>query len=77
MKRILDPRFRYVPSFETDVRKTFERLRREQQAALASIVTARYRWTAPSSEAMRSTLAAGSPATSTSMAPRGGSRMAN
>lgn len=29
MKRILDPTFRYVPSFETDVRKTFERARRE------------------------------------------------
>ena len=33
MKRILDPAFRYVPSFETDVRKTFERARREQQEA--------------------------------------------
>jgi len=29
MKSILDPDFRYVPSFETDVRKTFERVRRE------------------------------------------------
>jgi len=29
VKRILDPTFRYVPSFETDVRKTFERARRE------------------------------------------------
>ena len=33
MKRILDPGFRYVPSFETDVRKTFERARREQREA--------------------------------------------
>ena len=30
MKRILDPEFRYVPSLKTDVRKTFERVRREQ-----------------------------------------------
>ena len=29
MKRILDPEFRYVPSLKTDVRKTFERVRRE------------------------------------------------
>ncbi len=29
MKSILDPGFRYVPSFETDLRKTFERVRRE------------------------------------------------
>jgi len=27
VKRILDPQFRYVPSFETDVRRTFERIR--------------------------------------------------
>jgi hypothetical protein len=32
MKRILDPLFRYRPSFATDLRKTFERLRRERQA---------------------------------------------
>ncbi len=29
MKSILDPDFRYVPSFGTDLRKTFERVRRE------------------------------------------------
>jgi hypothetical protein len=29
MKRILDPSFRYRPSFATDVRETFERIRRE------------------------------------------------
>jgi len=34
VKRILDPQFRYVPSFGTDVRRTFERVRREQRAAL-------------------------------------------
>ena len=33
MKRILDPAFRYVPALETDVRKTFERVRRERQEA--------------------------------------------
>jgi len=32
MKRILDPSFRYVPSHETDVRKTFERIRKEREA---------------------------------------------
>ena len=30
MKRILDPSFRYKPSFATDLRKTFARLRRER-----------------------------------------------
>ena len=34
MKSILDPSFRYTPSSETDVRKTFERIRREQQAQI-------------------------------------------
>lgn len=32
MKRILDGSFHYVPSYQTDLRKTFERLRREQPA---------------------------------------------
>jgi hypothetical protein len=31
MKRILDRTFKYVPSAETDIRKTFARIRREQQ----------------------------------------------
>jgi len=31
MKHILDSAFRYKPSFDTDVRKTFERVRRQQQ----------------------------------------------
>lgn len=31
MKSILDPAFRYIPSIETDVRKTFDRIRREQR----------------------------------------------
>lgn len=32
MKRILDPSFRYTPSYGTDLRKTFERIRRELQS---------------------------------------------
>jgi hypothetical protein len=32
MKHILDSSFRYKPSFDTDVRKTFERVRKQQQA---------------------------------------------
>ncbi|HET9764413.1 MAG TPA: hypothetical protein VFR50_12910 [Casimicrobiaceae bacterium] len=35
MKSILDPTFRYVPSVETDLRKTFARVRREQRASVA------------------------------------------
>jgi hypothetical protein len=31
MKHILDSDFRYRPSFDTDVKKTFERARRQQQ----------------------------------------------
>jgi hypothetical protein len=31
MKHILDSDFRYRPSFDTDVRKTFEKARRSQQ----------------------------------------------
>jgi hypothetical protein len=33
MRRIYDPSFRYTPSYETDLRKTFERIRLEQAAA--------------------------------------------
>jgi len=36
MKSILDRSFKYIPSHETDVRKTFERAR-QQRAANASI----------------------------------------
>jgi hypothetical protein len=32
MKSILDPTFRYTPSVETDVRRTFARIRRELRA---------------------------------------------
>ena len=42
MKSILDPSFRYTPSVETDLRKTFARVRRElrktQQAAIPANV---------------------------------------
>jgi hypothetical protein len=31
MKRILDTSFRYTPSFDTDVRRTFERIKRQQR----------------------------------------------
>jgi hypothetical protein len=33
MKRLLDPTFKYVPSEQTDIRKTFARIKREQQQA--------------------------------------------
>ena len=32
MKSILDPTFKYVPSSKTDIRKTFERIRKEQKS---------------------------------------------
>ena len=31
MKSLLDPSFRYVPSTQTDIRKTFARVRREMR----------------------------------------------
>ena len=34
MKSVFDSSFRYTPSSHTDVRKTFERIRREQQAKI-------------------------------------------
>jgi hypothetical protein len=37
-RSILDREFRYRPSFATDVRKTFERIRREQQEAREKIL---------------------------------------
>lgn len=33
MKSILDPTFRYVPAAQTDIRKTFARVRREMKQA--------------------------------------------
>jgi len=38
MKSILDPSFRYTSSLHTDVRKTFERIRRELQRDAAKTV---------------------------------------
>ena len=35
MKSILDPTFHYVPSTQTDLRKTFSRIRREMARARA------------------------------------------
>jgi|KBSMisStandDraft_5_1062788.scaffolds.fasta_scaffold2670183_1 hypothetical protein len=32
MKSILDPSFRYTPSINTDIRKTFARIRRDLRA---------------------------------------------
>lgn len=36
MKSILDPKFKYVDSYGTDLRKTFARIRREQREARAA-----------------------------------------
>jgi len=36
MKSILDRSFRYTPSVDTDLRKTFARIRREQRLSAAS-----------------------------------------
>ena len=38
-KSILDPAFRYRPSHATDVRETFERVRRERRLVPASAAT--------------------------------------
>jgi hypothetical protein len=34
MKHIFDAAFRYKPSFDTDVRETFEKIRKQQAQAL-------------------------------------------
>ena len=39
MKSILDPSFRYTTSVNTDLRKTFARIRREQQRLARSEAT--------------------------------------
>ena len=39
MKSILDPTFKYTPSVQTDVRKTFARIRRELRAQEAKAGT--------------------------------------
>jgi hypothetical protein len=38
MKSILDRSFRYVPSGQTDIRKTFARIKREQEKQKSSPV---------------------------------------
>jgi hypothetical protein len=45
MKRLLDPTFKYVPSGQTDIRKTFARVRREQaqQSQAKAVVPLRKR----------------------------------
>ena len=40
MKSILDPQFHYTPSVETDLRKTFARIRREQRRAQEAVALA-------------------------------------
>lgn len=40
MKSILDPTFHYVPSTQTDLRKTFSRVRREMARAKSVQATA-------------------------------------
>jgi hypothetical protein len=37
MKSILDRSFRYTPSYATDVKATFARIRREQRAAAPAL----------------------------------------
>jgi hypothetical protein len=38
MKSILDPSFKYTPSLKTDVRKTFDRIRREREEQIRPAV---------------------------------------
>ena len=45
MKSIFDSSFKYTPSFQTDVQKTFDRIRREQQAQILQEEQARIRRT--------------------------------
>jgi hypothetical protein len=40
MKSILDPQFHYTPSVDTDLRKTFARIRREQRRAQEAVALA-------------------------------------
>lgn len=40
MKTIFDPSFRYTSSFNTDLKKTFARIRRDQRAETAKAVPA-------------------------------------
>jgi hypothetical protein len=38
MKSILDPSFRYTPSFDTDLKKTFARIRRDLRTDAESVL---------------------------------------
>lgn len=38
MKSVFDSSFKYTPSFDTDVRKTFERVRHEQRQVRGRLV---------------------------------------
>jgi len=40
VKSILDPSFRYIPSFNTDLQKTFARIRRDQRKDVEKAVPA-------------------------------------
>ncbi len=40
MKSVLDPAFRYTKSIDTDLRKTFARIRREQTKGVGQATTA-------------------------------------
>jgi hypothetical protein len=37
VKSLLDPSFKYVPSVETDIRKTFARIRREARREVPDV----------------------------------------
>jgi hypothetical protein len=45
MKSIFDSSFKYKPSFDTDLRQTFFRVRQEQQAQIRGRSTRRFRKT--------------------------------
>ncbi len=38
MKSLLDPKFKYVPSVSTDIRRTFARVRKQQAQQRAPVV---------------------------------------
>ena len=53
MKRIFDPAFRYIPSHSTDIRRTLERVRAEQEAKLEAEREETRRQAGPTVRAMR------------------------
>lgn len=44
--RLLDPRFKWVPSDKTDIRKTFAKIRKEQakEAEMNRVIQIKRRW---------------------------------